>query len=137
MSRTRIVLLEKAIKVVGVYDKAADGLQRMLNEAFNNDLIPVDNWAMFAEKGGIKGQVDWLPLEMVVAALTALRDYRTELINLLYQATGMSDIMRGATTQGETATAQSIKAKFASVRVQTQQDDFARFATDLQRLRSR
>jgi hypothetical protein len=47
----------------------------------------------------------------------------------------MSDIMRGATTPGETATAQSIKAKFASVRVQALQDDFARFATDLQRLR--
>jgi hypothetical protein len=48
----------------------------------------------------------------------------------------MSDILRGATVAGETATAQSIKAKFASVRVQQMQDDFARFSTDLQRLRA-
>ena len=133
---TRIVLLEKAIKVVGVYDKQAEGVQRMLNEGTDNLLIPVDNWAMFAEKGGIKGQVDWLPIEQVANALTALRDYRTELINLLFQVSGMSDIMRGSTVAGETATAQSIKAKFASVRVQFMQDEFARFATDLQRLRA-
>jgi hypothetical protein len=132
----RITMLQKALKVVGVYDKSAEGIQRMLNEATENTLIPVDSWAMFAEKGGIKGQVDWLPLDQVVAALMALRDYRTELVNLLYQVTGMSDILRGATVAGETATAQSIKAKFASVRVQAQQDEFARFATDLQKLRA-
>ncbi|MDD1710460.1 MAG: hypothetical protein LUQ37_06090, partial [Methanoregulaceae archaeon] len=132
---TRITMLEKAIKVVGVYDKSADGVQRMLNELVDNELVPVDNWAMFAEKGGIKGQVDWLPIEEVAGALEILRNYRTELVNLLYQVTGMSDILRGATQSGETATAQSIKAKFASTRVQAMQDDFARFATDLQRLR--
>ena len=132
---TRITLLQRAIKVVGVYDKSAEGVQRMLTESFDNDLIPVDNWAMFAEKGGIKGQIDWLPLEQVANALQILQAYRTELVNLLYQVTGMSDILRGSTQSGETATAQSIKAKFASTRVQAQQDDFARFATDLQRLR--
>lgn len=132
---TRITLLEKAIKVVGVYDKTADGVQRMLTEGTENTLIPVDNWAMFAEKGGIRGQTDWLPLEQISGALDKLREYRTELIGLLYQVTGMSDIMRGASNASETATAQSIKAKFASVRVQSMQDDFARFATDLQRLR--
>jgi len=133
---TRINTLQKAIKAAGVYDKGSDGIQRLLNEGTDNTLIPVDNWAMFAEKGGLKGQIDWLPLEAVAAALTSLRDYRSELINLLFQVTGMSDIMRGATQQGETATAQSIKAKFASVRVQFQQDELARFATDLQRLRA-
>lgn len=132
----RITMLQKALKVVGVYDKSAEGIQRMMNEATENTLIPVDSWAMFAEKGGIKGQVDWLPLEQVVAALMALRDYRTELVNLLYQVTGMSDILRGASAAAETATAQSIKAKFASTRVQSQQDEFARFATDLQKLRA-
>ena len=132
---SRIVLLEKAIKVVGVYDKSSDGVQRMLSEGTENTLIPVDNWAMFAEKGGIKGQVDWLPIEEVAKALQILRDYRNELVTLLFQVTGMSDIMRGSSQAGETATAQSIKAKFASTRVQAMQDDFARFATDLQRLR--
>lgn len=133
---TRITMLTRACKVVGVYDKAAVGVQRMLGEATENELIPVDSWAAFAEKGGIKGSTDWLPIEQIAATISILVGQRDALINLMFQATGMSDILRGSTVQGETATAQSIKAKFASVRVQQLQDDFARFATDLQKLRA-
>jgi hypothetical protein len=100
-------------------------------------MVPVDNWAMFSEKGGIRGAVDWFPLEQVVSALTALRDYRRELIDGLYQVTGMSDILRGqAATGGTTATEQSLKARFGSVRIQALQDEFARFASDIQRLKA-
>ena len=37
-------------------------------------LIPVESWSMFAEKGGLKGAVDLLPLQDVVSALLALQD---------------------------------------------------------------
>jgi hypothetical protein len=134
---SRIMTLTKAVKVVGVYDKSAVGVQRMLQEGVENDLIPVDNWAMFAEKGGIKGQVDWLPIEAVVNAIQTLTVQRDQAINLLYQMTGMSDILRGQSTEGRTsATEQSLKAKFASTRIQFWQDMFAFFASDLQILRT-
>lgn len=133
---TRITLLERATKVVGVYDKTADGVRRMLTEGFDNDLIPVDNWALFAERGGIKGQIDWLPLDQVVGALDKLREYRAELIQLVYQVTGLSDIMRGEQVDRETATTSALKAKFASVRMQSNQDEFARFASDALRIKA-
>ena len=53
-TNNRISLLVIACKVVGVYDRSAEGIQRMLLEGYDNTLIPVDNWAMFAEKGGVK-----------------------------------------------------------------------------------
>lgn len=134
---TRITLLERAIAVKGVYDKSSGSLQRLLQDTGENELIPVDNWALFAEKGGVRGAVDWLPLDQVVSALTALRDYRRELIDALYQVTGMSDILRGqAASSGVTATEQAIKARFGSVRMQALQDEFARFASDVQRLKT-
>jgi len=134
---SRIMMLTRACKVVGVYDKANVGLQRMLQEGVENDLIPVDNWAMFAEKGGIKGTVDWLPIEAVSNCLQILAQQRDSAIQLLYQMTGMSDIIRGQSSEGRTsATEQSIKAKYASIRVQFLQDMFANFATDLQVLRT-
>jgi hypothetical protein len=133
---TRITMLERAIKVVGVYDATSDGVQRMLQEGCDNELIPVSGWNMHVEKGGIKGVMDFLPLEPTVMALTRLREYRTELISLLYEVTGMSDIMRGSSNAAETATAQALKAKFASVRMQSAQDEFARFATELLRLKA-
>ena len=134
---TRIDWLVKACKLVGVYDKGAGAsIGRMFTEANETELIPVDNWAMFAEKGGVKGQVDWLPIEAVSATIAQLVSQRDQKIQLLYQVTGMSDIMRGQSEKGATATEQSIKAKFASVRVQALQDEFAKFATDLAALKA-
>jgi hypothetical protein len=134
---TRIGLLVKALKVVGVYDKNRTAVQRMLEDGTENQLIPVDNWALLAEKGGLKGIIDWLPLETVVAALDKLREIRSETITLLFQVTGMSDIMRGESGEKNvTATEQAIKAKFGSVRVQSFQDEFARFASELQQIKA-
>jgi hypothetical protein len=113
-----------------------DGIKRLLEEKGRNVLYPVDAWAAFAEKGGIKGAVDWLPLDQIVGALDKLRECRTEKIGLLYQVTGMSDIMRGQASQQTTATEQAIKARFASVRVQSMQDEFARFCSDVQKIKA-
>lgn len=133
---TRISLLTTACKVVGVYDKGNDGIQRVFMEGVENQLIPVDNWAAFAEKGGLKGVVDWVPIEQIATVIEILTKKQAELINQLYQVTGMADILRGASTIQASATEQAIKAKFASIRVQALQDDFARFASDLQRLKA-
>lgn len=134
---TRCSLLEDAIKVAGAYDKEHAGALSQMLTGTGNKMIPVDSWAVLAEKGGIRGVVDWFPLEQIVNALTSLRDVRTEKIDLLYQVTGMADIMRGQSATGTaTATEQGIKAKFGSVRMQRRQDEFARFASDLQRLKA-
>jgi hypothetical protein len=135
--QTRISIITEAVKVVGVYDRGAEGVQRMFDEGVDNDLIPVDNWALFAEKGGIQGQIDWVPIEAVTAALDKLQEMRTETIALLQQVTGMSDIMRGQLdNQYEGVGQTQQKAKFSSVRVQALQDEFAGFAANLLQLKS-
>jgi hypothetical protein len=132
----RIGLLEKSIRVSGVYDKANPDVGRLISIAAENELVPVDNWAMFAEKGGLKGSVDWFPIETITLVLDKLTSQLNQKIQLLYQISGMSDIMRGATNPTETLGAQQLKAKFASVRVQRLQDDVARCASDAQRIRA-
>ena len=118
---TRITWLTRAAKVVGVYDKSADGVQRMFQQGAENQLIPVDNWALFAEKGGIKGQVDWAPIDMVVNCIERLRGYRQDKVMQIYEVLGVSDVMRGSSKASETATAQQIKAQFGSTRIQLSQ----------------
>lgn len=127
----RISLLIIACKVTGVYDQSATGIQRMLTEGYDNTLIPVDNWAMFAEKGGIKGTVDFLPLEMIVTALNQLQAHRQALVMQIDQLTGISDVVRGTTKASETLGAQELKAKYASVRIQRLQQDVTRFAEEI------
>ena len=133
---TRITLLERAVMVRGVYDKTSPEIERLLTEGGGNQLIPTDNFALFKDKGGLASVVDWLPLEQIVGALEVLKTYRTELMGLLFQVTGMSDIMRGQADAPATATEQALKAKFASTRVQEFQNEFARFASDLQKLKA-
>jgi hypothetical protein len=129
---SRIALLTSACKVVGVYDRSSKEIGRMLTEGVENQLIPVDNWAMFAERGGMKGMTDWLPIQQVAEVIQVLAIQQQSRIQQLYQITGMSDIMRGqASTAGTTATEQRIKAQFGSLRIQALQDEFARFASDL------
>jgi len=135
-TNNRISLLVIACKVTGVYDRSADGVQRMLTEGSDNTLIPVDNWAMFAEKGGIKGQVDWLPLDVVVQALGELNKHREAIKGQIYELTGISDIVRGSSKASETLGAQELKAKFASVRIQKLQDEVTRFAEEILQIKA-
>lgn len=133
---TRITWLTRAAKVVGVYDKSSDGIQRVFNQGTENQMIPVDNWAMFAEKGGIKGQIDWIPIDQVVNAIGHLRQYRQDKVMQIYEVLGISDIMRGSSKASETAAAQQIKAQFGSTRIQLKQFYIADWITQALRIKA-
>lgn len=133
---TRINWLVKACKAAGVYDKNAEGIQRLFQQGTENSLIPVDNWAMFAERGGVQGQIDWIPIEQIVKTIDTLSAYRDTLIQQLYELTGISDIMRGATNARETLGAQQLKAQYGSVRLQYVQGTIAEFVQEAMRIKA-
>lgn len=133
---TRISLLEKAIRVAGLYNKANPEAARLLSESGFNKMYPLEDWGAFIEKGGMDGQVSWFPLDQVVKAIGVLTEKRAEKIGLLQQVTGWSDIMRGQSQASETLGAQQLKAQYGSVRLQKFQGEFARFASDLQSIRA-
>jgi hypothetical protein len=134
---TRITWLTRAAKVAGVYDKAAgDSVGRMFSQAAENQLIPVDNWAMFAESGGVKGKVDFAPIEQVVNCIERLRQYRQDKTMQIYEVLGISDVMRGSSKASETATAQQIKAQFGSTRIQLSQFYIAEWITEGLRIKA-
>lgn len=128
---SRISQITKSIKVVGVYDASAQGVERMLNEGVENRLIPVESWAVFGEKGGLKGAVEYMPIKELAEVLLTLYEAREKVKNDLYEITGIADIIRGATKASETATAQNIKSQFATLRLDTIQHSVARFARDM------
>ena len=135
--QTRIAIITEAVRVVGVYDSSTPEIARMLKEGTENDLIAVDKWALFAEKGGLKGAVDWFPIEDVVNALVNLRQVRDETISLLYQVTGMADVMRGElANQYEGVGQTDTKMEFASIRVQSVQEDVSGFVTCMMQLKA-
>ena len=136
MLTNRIAKLVEAVKVVGVYDASQQSVQRMLSEGVDNQLISVDTWAAFAEKGGLKGVVDFMPLDSVLEALRECYAAREQAKQVVYEITGISDIIRGASIASETATAQQIKSQYASLRLKRLQTEVAQFATEVLRIKA-
>ena len=132
----RIDGLVKALRVRGVYDASQPALQRLMTEGDNNALIPVDKWAAFSEKGGLKGSVDLLPLDTIAQALIQCYQARADIKGQIYEITGISDIIRGQSAASETATAQQIKGQYAGLRLRSMQEDVALFATEVIRLKA-
>jgi hypothetical protein len=108
----------------------------LLTEGDNNSLIPVDKWLAFGEKGGLKGSIDLLPIDTLAAALNQCYQARSDIKAQIYEITGISDIIRGASYASETATAQQIKGQYAGLRLRAMQEDVALFASEIIRLKA-
>jgi hypothetical protein len=132
----RIQHLTRALKVMGIYAADEPALARLMKEGNDAVMIPVTNWPAFVEKGGLQGAVQFVPLGDIVQALGTLYQARESCKQIIYETTGLSDIIRGASVASETATAQNIKAQFASIRLNDMKDDVARFARDLLRMKA-
>jgi hypothetical protein len=117
--------------MVGVYDKASPQIKDILNNAAENQMVPADQWAQFAEKGGVKGVVDWVPLDQVVQTIDQLTKNREDVKNQIYEVTGMSDIIRGASKASETLGAQKIKTAYASMRIQQRQKNVVQYCSSM------
>jgi len=132
----RIQHLTKALKVQGIYAADEPAIERLMKEGNDAVLVPITNWPAFVEKGGLGNAVQFIPLGEIVQALNQLYAARESCKQIIYETTGISDILRGASMAQETATAQQIKSQFASIRLNDMKDDVARFARDLLRMKA-
>lgn len=130
----RIAAVTRALKVCGIYDASSTGLDRLLSEGTENQMIPVEGWAMLAEKGGLKGSFELFPLADIASALQDMYAARDKVKNDLYEISGMPDIIRGANDPRSTAKAESIKGQYGSIRLRSVQDEVQRFMRDMIRL---
>jgi hypothetical protein len=132
----RIKGLVDAMKVRGFYDAANADLGRLFTEGDNNTLIPVKNYAAFAEKGGMGGAIEFVDLNPIATALNMAYQAMGQVKQQIYDITGISDIVRGASNANETATAQQIKGQYATLRLKAYQDEVARFASQILKIKA-
>lgn len=134
----RIDALTDSLKRIGFYPAGADAdvqqaIERALRPGVENQMIPVESWAAFAEKGGTSIIV-MLPIKEVAETIQSCIEVRAQLIADVYQITGISDVLRGATDPDETATAQQLKSQWGSIRIRDRQAALAAFARDITRI---
>src|SRR3990167_270392 len=129
--------LVQMLQLKGVYDASADAsLGRLFTEGSNGNLLPVKNWAAFAEKNGLKGQVDVYDLTPIAKALEAVYLAAEQQKQQVYEIMGIADIVRGSSDPNETLGAQELKGQYASMRLRAMQADVSRFATDVLQIKA-
>jgi hypothetical protein len=133
----RISALAEALRLKGFYSGGAEDVASAIETAMastdnNMILIPVPATAALGQ--GLKDAIVWIPLADVASTITALITLRKEVIEDIYQISGISDIMRGETQASETLGAQNLKAQFGSVRVKGRQNEMIRVADEAMKI---
>jgi hypothetical protein len=129
----RIHALSDAVECKGFYPagggELADAIQTAIKlKSDGVTLVPLANWGSF---GGTKDPLLWIPIDMISATITALVMLRKQIVDDIYQITGLADIMRGDTDPNETLGAQQLKTQYGSSRIRDKQGELARLARDL------
>lgn len=125
----RIYVLTAVLKRRGVHDKAFKEMADLAS-AGDNISLAVENWAELQNKGGLQKVMEWEDLVPVITVLVELHKQRAELIKLIYELSGISDLARGMTDANETLGAQKLKMSFGAGRFRSRETDARRFAAE-------
>lgn len=130
----RIKKLTQALKVRALYDGSMSGNLAQLFAQPENAMVPVDVASALATEKGFTNAIWFFPIDVVMQVLRELQLAREACKQTIYEITGISDILRGATQASETATAQQLKSQWGTLRLKKNQAEVARYMRDLQRL---
>lgn len=130
----RMKMTMQALKVSGAYDNSFPELANILSKDVT--LVAAKDFERLKDAGGLRGIIDFVPIEQYVSALEQLAARRQDIIARIYDITGVSDIMRGTSDATETATAVNQKTNFGTLRNQDRQNDMQRFICDVFRLKA-
>lgn len=125
----RLKAIIKAIKVRGAYNSTIEGIEKIL-EAGDNELVPVQNMASMPDGAGIDRALFVMPINDLVQAAQSLYQQREQIKQVIYEITGISDILRGASVASETATAQNIKNQWGTLRLKRAQKEIQRYCRE-------
>jgi hypothetical protein len=100
-------------------------------ELGDNEIAEIRGVEAMAQQGGLDKAITWWPIEKAIQALQALAVHRDTIKAQIYEITGISDIVRGASNAQETARAQEIKSQWGSLRIQKMQRLLERCVRDM------
>jgi hypothetical protein len=134
----RIIALVKVCRARGIYDASLEGAFSALKNSDDGVYVPTsaaEAKAFTMEAGLDKAVWSW-PLETIVATLKQLYENREQIKAVIFELTGIADIMRGQTEAQETKGAQQLKTQWGTLRIAPLQQEVQRYARDLIRLKA-
>lgn len=136
----RISSLSESLRLKGFYASGVSEIGEAIEAAMRSTdnkaiLVPISNLGALGGQG-LASSIIWLPVADVAGVITSLVALRKQLVEDVYEITGLSDIMRGSSDASETATAQNLKSQYGSVRVRERQGEMVRIARDIFRIKA-
>ena len=131
----RINKLIDALRVRGIYDSTLGELSQLMKSG-DNELVASANASALIDRGGLDKAIWMMPIDVAAAVLKELYLQRDATKQVIYEITGISDIMRSASDPNETFGAQKIKTQWGTQRLQRLQKETQRYIRDLIRLKA-
>lgn len=131
----RINKLVDALRLRGIYDATLSELSQLMKSG-DNELSPSQNVTALLERGGLEKAIWMMPIDIAAAVIKELYLQRDATKQIIYELTGISDIMRSASDPNETFGAQKIKTQWGTQRLQRMQKEVQRYIRDLVRLKA-
>ena len=126
----RINAIISGLKIRGGVAGDVENIQTIA-DAGDNELVAIQNVEGLAQTGGLDKAIIWWPVDKAIQVLRELYIARDQIKQLIYEITGISDIVRGQSQASETATAQNIKSQWGSIRIKKMQRLIERHVRDL------
>lgn len=130
----RINKIVEAIKARGAYDGQLGGDLGNIMKLDDNELVPTDSASTLSVEKGLGNAIWFMPVEQLMTVLTQLYAAREQCKRVIYEITGIADIIRGSSVASETLGAQQIKERWGTMRLKRLQKEVQRYTKDLLRM---
>lgn len=122
-----------ALRQRGFYDATIQGIDKVL-QAVDNEFIPADNVAALQQGQGLQNSIWMVPIQELVGVLQQLYSQRESCKSVIFEITGIADIMRGSSQASETLGAQELKTQWGGLRLKKLQKAVANYTVESLRI---
>lgn len=126
---TRIAATIQAIRTNALYDQSmGDAVEQLMQGDLK--MIPVQNWPSYKGRGGSGNGIEYNNIGPYAATLEILQSSRNTALQQFYETFKVSDLLRGASAEYKTATANRLENAWSSLGLVVRQNLFAKFVSD-------
>ncbi len=133
----RIDSIANQLRVRGIYDSRLAADLETLRSCEDGQYVSATDATLFAQgAGGLEKAVAHWPMEPSVKALAQLEVIRERIKAFIDEVTGVADVLRGNVDSKEKLGQTQLKTQWGSLRLQKMQNDIARVARDVFRMKT-
>lgn len=130
----RITKIIKALRWRGIGTQAVTAALERMKNADDGDIVPAENEFQVMAGQKLDDAIWMMPVDKLIQVLDGLYRQREQVKQIIYEVTGIADILRGSTKATETLGAQQLKAQWGSLRIKDMQKGIVRVSRDIVRM---